>query len=303
MDINMFLVNHSNIEPLDPVFIELGPIQIAWYAVLILTGAMIALGLAILEGKKIGVDRGFLEDLVLVGIPVGVLGARIYYVIFEWHRYQDDLASIFRINEGGLAIHGAVIAALIWGYFLAKKRGVDFLRVIDLGAVGFLVAQTLGRWGNFMNQEAHGGLVPGETLDQQRAFLGKFKIPDFIIDQMYLHGPDGWGYYHPTFLYESLWNFLGFILLLILRRTKILFVGDLGLIYLMWYSFGRFFIEGMRTDSLYLWNTNIRTAQLISVILFLTGAVVFILRHYKKWVPKYYYELLEEHGEVEINEE
>jgi phosphatidylglycerol---prolipoprotein diacylglyceryl transferase len=287
----MFLT--SSPKPLDNVFFELepfdlgpftiGPLIIMWYAVLILSGAMTALVLAVYEGKKIGVERSFLEDLVLFGIPIAVVGARLFYVIFEWSNYKDNLIDVFKINEGGLAIYGAVIFALPWGYYLSKKRNVNFLKVIDLGAPGFLIAQAIGRWGNFMNQEAHGGEVT-------RQFLENLKLPRFIIDQMYINGT----YYHPTFLYESLWNIVGFAIMLVLRRTKLLFVGDLGLIYMIWYGIGRYFIEGMRTDSLYIGNTGLRVSQVISILLVLTGIIVLILRHTSKWKQKYYYELISE---------
>ncbi len=293
----MFLIDHSEIKPLDNVFFEIGHITIMWYAVLILTGASVALYLGIREGRKIGVDKDFLIDLVLFGIPISVVGARMYYVVLEWNSYKDDLIGILKIYEGGLAIHGAIIAAVIWGYFWSKKNNVNFLKAADLGAVGFLVAQAIGRWGNFMNQEAHGGVVPGATLDDQRAFLVSKGIPDFIVNQMYIHDYEyGINYFHPTFLYESIWNLLGLALLMLLRRTKYLYIGDLGLFYLMWYSVGRGIIEGMRTDSLYLGNTGIRMAQLISITLFVSAAVFFILRHYKKWYPKYYYQVIEENN-------
>lgn len=293
----MFLVDHSEIKPLNNVFFEIGPITIMWYAVLILSGAMVALYLGIREGEKIGVDKDFLIDLAMFGIPISVVGARIYYVIFEWDSYKGNLIDVFKIYEGGLAIHGAVIAAVIWGYFWCKKNNVNFLKALDLGAVGFIVAQAIGRWGNFMNQEAHGGKVPGSTLDAQREYLQGMGIPDFIVNQMYIHDSEfGINYYHPTFLYESIWNFLGLALLLLLRRTKYLYLGDLGLFYLMWYSVGRGIIEGMRTDSLYIGDTGIRVAQLISLILFVSAALFFVLRHYKKWYPKYYYQVIEENN-------
>jgi len=271
----------TNIEPLSRDIVSFGPFTITWYAFLILAGAFVAYLLAASEAKKLGIDRNFIDDLVLFGLPIAIVGARIYYVVFEWGSYKDDPIRIFFIQEGGLAIYGAVIAALIWGYFLAKARKVDFLKVIDVAAVGFLIAQAIGRWGNFMNQEAHGGPVT-------RAFLEKLRLPEFIINQMYIRGT----YYHPTFLYESVWNLIGFGILLVLRRTKLFFVGDLGLLYLIWYGLGRAWIEGMRTDSLYI--GDIRVSQLVSVLMVIGGATVLILRHVKKWNAKPYHELLSE---------
>ncbi|ERJ10961.1 prolipoprotein diacylglyceryl transferase [Haloplasma contractile] len=310
--------DHSSIEPLRNILLEIGPLKIYWYAVLILSGAMLALFLAIREGKRIGVPKDFLEDLVIFGLPLSIAGARLYYVIFEWSRYKNNLLGVFRIFEGGLAIHGAIITALIWGYFFAKSRGISinqFLKTCDMGAVGFLVAQAIGRWGNFMNQEAHGGPISYKingkmqeftemtaserqmALDQQREFLSdKLHLPEFITNQMYIKEGFYAQYYHPTFLYESLWNLTGFTILLILRRTKLLYIGDMIFIYLIWYSIGRFFIEGMRTDSLYIGDTGLRTAQLISIVLVVVSTVALAIRHYKKIIPVTYYEELEKHS-------
>lgn len=291
-DGNVFL----EIEKFKLFGLEIGPIIIAWYAVLILTGAMTAMVLAIIEGKKIGVDKDFIIDTVLYGIPIAVVGARLYYVIFAWDYYKDNPIDALKIYEGGLAIHGAVIFAVLWGLYYCRRRNVEFLRAIDLAAPGFLIAQAIGRWGNFMNQEAHGGKVPGATLVDQINYLSNVGIPKFVIEKMYING----AYMHPTFFYECLWNLCGFAFMLILRRTKYLYVGDLGLVYMMWYSLGRGIIEQMRTDSLYL--GNIRVAQLISGLLFVAGAVIFILRHYYKWNPKHYYVIIEENRGV-VNEQ
>lgn len=295
-----FTVDHSQIEPLKNIAIDLGPIQIAWYSIFILSGALLAMYLGIREGKRLGISSDFIIDLVLYGIPISVVGARIYYVIFEWSNYKNDLISVLYIHEGGLAIHGAFITAIIWGYFFAKHNNVNFLKLLDLGAVGFLIAQAIGRWGNFMNQEAHGGVVPGVTLDEQRAFLDQtLHLPKFITNQMYIDG----AYYHPTFLYESIWNIIGFTILLILRRTKLPWIGDQILFYLIWYSTGRFFIEGMRTDSLYV--GSLRMAQLISIVFILIGLGLFITRRIIKWKPERYIDALidkDDDLETQINE-
>ena len=246
---------------------------------------MLAYFLALREGERIGVDSEFIDTLVVFGVPIAIVGARLYYVLFELDTFMSNPISILDIRGGGLAIYGGVIAGLIWGYWLCRKYDVDILRVIDLAAVGFLLGQSIGRWGNFMNQEAYGGVV-------SREFLEKLLIPDFIIDNMYIGG----AYRHPTFLYESVWNIIGFFILIGLRRTKKLYVGDLGLMYLMWYGLGRAILEGMRTDSLYLFNTVIRVSHLLSDLMVIGGTIIFVLRHIKQWRPQYYYELLEENG-------
>lgn len=288
---------------LDPLrnSISIGSIEIYFYSLLILTGVLIALYLGIKEGEKIGIKQDDILDGIIIILPLAILGSRLYYVIFEWDRYKDNLGSIFAFREGGLAIHGAFIVAVVGAYVFTKIKKIDIFRVFDLIAPGFLVAQALGRWGNFFNQEAHGFIIGNETngvvnlsLDEQRAFLEEtLRLPNFITNNMYLNGPSGLGYYHPTFFYESLWNISGFALMLILRRMKFLKSGDLIAIYLIWYSFGRFFIESMRTDSLYVGNTGLRTAQIISIVMILLGAAVLVLNRTVFNRPNYY-TLLEE---------
>jgi len=281
--------------------ISIGAIEIYFYSLLILTGVLIALYLGIKEGKKLGVKSDDILDGIIIILPLAILGARLYYVIFEWDRYADNLGSIFAFREGGLAIHGAFIVALIGAYVFTKIKKIDIFRALDLIAPGFLVAQALGRWGNFFNQEAHGFVIgnltdgtPNLSLDEQRAFLEEtLRLPDFITNNMYLNGPSGLNYYHPTFFYESLWNLSGFAIMLILRRTKFLKSGDLIGFYLIWYSVGRFFIEGMRTDSLYVGNTGLRVAQIISLLMILLGAIFLVLNR-KLFNRPNYHEVLEE---------
>ena len=276
-------------------------IDIYFYSLLILTGVLIALYLGIKEGQKLGIKQDDILDGIIIILPLAILGSRLYYVIFEWNRYKDNLGSIFAFREGGLAIHGAFIVAIIGAYVFTRIKKMDLFRVLDLIAPGFLVAQALGRWGNFFNQEAHGFIIGNETsgvpnlsLDEQRAILEEtLRLPDFITNNMYLQGPTGLGYYHPTFFYESLWNIMGFVIMLVLRRTKLLKSGDLIGFYLIWYSFGRFFIESMRTDSLYVGNTGLRAAQIISILMILLGIAVFVLNRTLFKRPNYH-EILEE---------
>lgn len=276
-------------------------IDIYFYSLLILTGVLIALYLGIKEGQKLGIKQDDILDGIIIILPLAILGSRLYYVIFEWNRYKDNLGSIFAFREGGLAIHGAFIVAIIGAYVFTRIKKMDLFRVLDLIAPGFLVAQALGRWGNFFNQEAHGFIIGNETngvpnlsLDEQRAFLEEtLRLPDFITNNMYLQGPTGLGYYHPTFFYESLWNITGFVIMLVLRRTKLLKSGDLIGFYLIWYSVGRFFIESMRTDSLYVGNTGLRAAQIISILMILLGIAVFVLNRTLFKRPNYH-EILEE---------
>lgn len=258
----------ESIQPLDSIALSLGPIQIHWYGLII--GAAIALGLYLVvrESNKRGLDKDLFVDLLLWAIPIAILSARAYYVIFEWDYYSQNPGQIIAIWKGGLAIHGALIGAIITAYVFTKKRKVSFWQVADITAPSLILGQAIGRWGNFMNQEAHGGEVT-------RAFLENLLLPEWIINQMYINGV----YYHPTFLYESLWNILGFILLLVLRRVN-LRRGEIFLTYLIWYSIGRFFVEGLRTDSLML-TESIRMAQMISVVLIVGAIAVLIYRRVK----------------------
>ncbi|MBM7096895.1 MULTISPECIES: prolipoprotein diacylglyceryl transferase [Alteribacter] len=250
-------------QPLNPVAFELGPITVAWYGLIIAFGAFLGYLLANAEGKKRGLPKDLIADLLLFAIPIAILSARLYYVIFRWDYYSQNPGQIIAIWEGGLAIHGGLIGAVVTAVIFAKKRGVSFWKIADITAPSILLGQAIGRWGNFVNQEAHGGEV-------SRQFLESLMIPEFIINGMYINGT----YYHPTFLYESLWSLAGVALLLYLRRVNMR-RGELFLTYVIWYSVGRFFIEGLRTDSLMIFDL-LRTAQVISIVL-VVGAVALIV--------------------------
>ncbi|MEN8701645.1 prolipoprotein diacylglyceryl transferase [Bacillus infantis] len=265
----------QNIQPLDPIAFSLGPIQVHWYGLIIGTGIALALWLAMREGEKRGLQKELFADLMLWAIPIAILSARLYYVIFEWDYYAQNPAEIIKIWHGGIAIHGALIGSVITAYVFAKKRGISFWQLADITAPSIILGQAIGRWGNFMNQEAHGREVT-------RAFLENLHLPQFIIDQMYINGT----YYHPTFLYESLWNIAGFVILLSLRRVN-LRRGELFLTYVIWYSIGRFFVEGMRTDSLML-TESLRMAQMISIVLVIGAIVLIVFRRTKGYADKRY---------------
>ncbi|MBC1474989.1 prolipoprotein diacylglyceryl transferase [Listeria grandensis] len=263
-----------NLAALDPVAIQLGGISIRWYGVIIATAVVVALLIALQEAKKRNVDRELLVDLLIWAIPIAIISARIYYVLFEWGYYKDHLNEIIKIWHGGIAIHGALIGSVLTAVIFARIKKVSFWQLADIVAPSLIIAQAIGRWGNFMNQEAHGGPTT-------RAFLESLHLPDFIINQMYIDGI----YYQPTFLYESLWNVIGFIILLILRRTRIL-RGELFLSYVIWYSIGRYFIEGLRTDSLMLTDT-LRMAQFISIVLVAASVALIAYFRVKKDRPYY----------------
>lgn len=200
----------NQITPLDPVAIQIGNFSIKWYGIIIALGVVVALLLALREATKRHFDKELFVDLLIWAIPISIICARIYYVIFQWDFYKENPSEIIKIWHGGIAIYGALIGAVGTAIIFSRIKKISFFQLADIAAPSLLIAQAIGRWGNFMNQEAHGA----ETT---RSFLESLHLPDFIINQMYIDGV----YYQPTFLYESLWNVLGFVVLLILRRTKI----------------------------------------------------------------------------------
>ncbi|KGP72909.1 prolipoprotein diacylglyceryl transferase [Pontibacillus yanchengensis] len=265
-------------EPLSRIFLQLGPLTIYWYGLIIATGAFLGLWLATRESERLGLKKDTFVDLVVFAIPIAIISARIYYVAFEWERYKNSsFIDIIAIWQGGIAIHGAIIGAVLTALVFARVRKVPFWKLVDIAAPSIILGQAIGRWGNFMNQEAHGGPVT-------EAFYNNFMqyLPSFITNQMCIDGV----MYHPTFLYESVWNILGFAFLLLLRRYNPR-RGEVFLSYVIWYSFGRYFIEGMRTDSLYIIG-NLRTAQVISIILIAWAVGMIIYRRYKNRADRYY---------------
>lgn len=249
---------------MNPVLISIGPLEIKWYSVLILVGVIIGISMLIKEGKRFNISSDFLFNMAFWTIVFGIIGARLYYVIFNWSDYSYDLLSIFKIWNGGLAIHGGLIAGFITMFIYTRRYNFNILRITDLAVVPVILGQAIGRWGNFFNSEAHGAVT-------SVAHLKSLHIPNFIIEGMQIGGL----YYHPTFFYESLWCLLGFIILLVLRRVKYLKIGQLTCVYLMWYNVGRFFIESLRTDSLML--GGFKAAQIVSVLLFIIALIIMML--------------------------
>ncbi|MGJ7920225.1 prolipoprotein diacylglyceryl transferase [Neobacillus sp. LXY-4] len=265
----------ETIQPIDPIAISLGPLQVHWYGVIIGTGIALALWLAMREGDRRGLPKEAFPDLMIWAIPIAIISARIYYVIFEWDYYAVHPADIPKIWNGGIAIHGALIGSVATAYFFTKKNNISFWKLADIAAPSIILGQAIGRWGNFINQEAHGGEV-------SRTFLENLFLPDFIINQMYINGT----YYHPTFLYESIWNLAGVFILLGLRKVN-LRRGEIFLAYIVWYSIGRFFVEGLRTDSLML-TENLRMAQTISIGLIILAIALFVFRRKKGLADVHY---------------
>ena len=249
---------------MDRVFISIGNINIYWYSVLIIIGIIIGYILVKKEAKRQNIDNNFLENLIFYMVIIGIIGARLYYVMFNYQNF-DSLLSIFAIYEGGLAIYGGIIAAIIFIYFYSKKYKQNFLQLLDLFAPSLILAQAIGRWGNFFNHEAYGGIVSYE-------FLTNLHLPNFIIENMYING----NYHHPTFLYESIFCLIGFIIMMVFRYKKNTKIGTLTITYLIYYGIIRFFIEGLRTDSLYF--LGFRISQIVSIIFILIGILILVKR-------------------------
>ncbi|MGG4264094.1 prolipoprotein diacylglyceryl transferase [Peribacillus simplex] len=265
----------QGIQPLNPIAIDLGPIQVHWYGLIIGFGVLLGLIIALRESERRGLDKETFTDMILFAVPIAIICARIYYVIFQWEYYSQNPGDIIKIWNGGIAIHGALIGSVLTAIIFAKVKKISFWKLVDIAAPSLLLGQAIGRWGNFMNQEAHGGEI-------SRSFLENMHLPDFIINQMYINGT----YYHPTFLYESVWNIVGVIILLSLRKVN-LRRGELFLTYVIWYSIGRFYIEGLRTDSLML-TESLRMAQVISIVLVVVAIGLAIYRRVSGQAVKRY---------------
>ncbi|MBZ6527083.1 prolipoprotein diacylglyceryl transferase [Aerococcaceae bacterium DSM 111021] len=256
-----------NLLAIDPIAFEILGWPVRWYGVIIGLAILIGYILFTREASRKGIDSDTSFDLLFWTVIFGLVGARIYYVIFSSQSYLSDPLSVFRVWEGGMAIYGGVIGGALTIYILCQKYKINVIDVFDTAVPALMAGQLIGRWGNFMNQEAHGGSV-------SKSFLEDLSLPNFIIEQMNINGT----YYHPTFLYESLWNLVGLVILLILRPRKKLFKqGELVAFYMIWYGIGRFWIEGLRTDSLFI--GPLRVSQILSLILIFVGlGIVFWTR-------------------------
>ena len=243
------------------IALDLGFIQIYWYSITMFLGIAFASIMILAEAKKQKINQDFMINLIFYGVIFGLLGARLYYVLFNLDYYTKYPIEIFEIWNGGLAIHGAMIFGLLTTYLYCRKYKAKFLKILDIIAVGFILGQAIGRWGNFFNQEAYGPIVNLSSI--------KF-LPQFLVDGMYING----AYRMPTFLIESIWNLIGFIVLVVVRKSAYTKVGQLTGMYLIWYSVGRVVIEAFRVDSLML--GSIKMAQLASIVALIIGVLILI---------------------------
>lgn len=242
---------------------SIGSIVVYKYSICILIAFVLGYFLAVIEAKRHKISANFVSDFLFYLIPICIIGARTYYVVFEFEEYKNSLLEIFMVWKGGLAIHGGILFGLVFLLFYTKKHKVNSLKFMDIAAVSLVIGQAIGRWGNFFNQEAYG---PKTSLE----FLESIHIPNFIIENMYKNGV----YYQPTFLYESLGCLIIFIILLIIRRMKFAKNGTVCSFYLIGYGIIRFLIESLRQDSLMFFN--IKVAQLVSILFIIAGIILLI---------------------------
>lgn len=245
--------------------------DIYWYGIIIAAGFLLAVIYAMRRAPSFGLNEDNILDMLFVAVPLAIVCARLYYCIFYWDLYRDNPIAILYVWEGGLAIYGGVIGAVIGVAIFCRVKKLPIGPLLDVGSLGLLIGQMIGRWGNFMNREAHGAITDG---------FFKMGIADAAGNVTY---------YQPTFLYESVWNLVGFVALhFYSKRRK--FDGEVFLLYLAWYGLGRAWIEGLRTDSLYLFNTGIRVSQLLAVLSCVAAiAVLVYVRVVRKPQPEKLY--------------
>ncbi len=251
---------------------SIGAKPIYWYGIIIMLGVILAVFYASRRADYFGIRTDDVFDLMLFMLPIGIICARLYYVVFQWEQYKDNPAEIIAIWNGGLAIYGGLIGGMITIIVFCHVKKIDPMDMLDLIASAVPIGQSIGRWGNFFNCEAFGS----KTSAPWRMVIGKG------LDEAGALGN------HPTFFYESAWNAIG-VLLLYLYSKKRKYRGEIILLYLGWYGLGRFFIEGLRTDSLYLWNTDVRVSQVVALISVIIGFGGFLLNRampFLKEAPK-----------------
>lgn len=261
---------------IDPVLYDFGGFQIRWYSIFILLAVIVAYRFIVGESKRQRVKVDFMFNMLFWALMFGIVGARLWYVIFNFSEYQSNLSEIFKIWHGGLAIHGGLLFGLITLLIYCRKYKVNTIKILDIVAPSLLIAQAIGRWGNFFNHEAYGSIVQYSTL------LNMKIIPGFVIDNMLIQG----AYRLPTFYFESLLCLIGFIIILIFRRRKYTKNGQTFSFYLIWYGIVRFFIETFRSDSLMI--MDFRVAQIISVIMVIVGVFIFIKQRKKPVLDELY---------------
>lgn len=257
-----------NIELLmDRVAFQVFGKEIYWYGIIIAAGFALAVLYAFWKCKtEFGLSSDQVIDYLIWGTIVAIIGARTYYVIFNFDSFRDDLLSVFAIWNGGIAIYGAVIGAFLVGFVLSRKKKLNPYKILDLASIGFLIGQIIGRWGNFVNAEAYGQAFSSQNPSELPFWAMGVGTPVTYV--------------HPIFLYESLWNLIGLLLIFTIIKPRRRFGGQIALFYAGWYGFGRFFTEGIRGgDELYLFQSGLRVSQVLALLLFLASLVLFIWKY------------------------
>lgn len=261
--------------------IDIFGFHVAYYGMIIALGMLLGYLVAEWQARRTGQDKDLILDFALYAIILSVIGARLYYVIFAWDEFKDNWLSIFNLRGGGLAIYGGVIAAVLTGIVYSKIKKISFWSLADTGCVGLLTGQILGRWGNFFNREAFGGYTDNILAMQiKKSDVAYYNMTDDILNHVININGIEYIQVHPTFLYESLWNII--ILIIILAYTKHKkFDGELILLYFIGYGIGRAWIEGLRTDQLLLWGTNLAVSQILSIILVIVASFIIYMKRKK----------------------
>lgn len=255
----------------------IGSFFIAFYGVIIAIGMLIGVSFILKEAKRVGFNEDEFLDICIITIIVGVIGARVYYVIFAWNYYKDNPISALNIRQGGLAIYGGVLFGIACIYVLSRIKKLNFLQVMDVAMFGVIIGQIFGRWGNFFNREVFGQYTDGlfAMLLPIDAIRSQSDVTSEMLTNLVTINGVNYISVHPTFLYESMWN-LGLLIFLLCTRKKKKFDGYVFFTYLIVYGAGRFWIEGVRTDQLKLWGTNMAVSQIIAGISVVVGSGLFL---------------------------
>lgn len=259
---------------------------IHWYGAIIAVGFLLAVLWCSRQRERFGIKQDDIYDLLIAAVPLCIIGARLYYVIFEFDSYyvagdlKKTLGNIIRIWDGGLAIYGGIIMAILTALVFCRIKKIKFLALADLGCMGLLIGQSVGRWGNFVNVEAFGSVtdvawrMAGPNVANYLQRTGQI---DTVVYNQIVEGSLG---VHPTFFYESLWNFVGLLLLVLIFMKHRKIDGQMFFFYISWYGIGRFWIEGLRTDSLFIAGTSLRVSQLLALVSALIGIVCTLYMHF-----------------------
>ncbi|NLC47818.1 MAG: prolipoprotein diacylglyceryl transferase [Tenericutes bacterium] len=256
--------------------ITIAGFEIRWYSILILVGVVLGFLLVFSESNRFNIKREFTFNMLFWTIIFGIIGARVYYVVFNWSYYSEHLGESIKIWNGGLAIHGAILFGALTMIIYSKKYKSGVAKMFDIAVPALLLAQAIGRWGNFFNAEAYGVAVEYTTLVNMKI------IPQFVIDNMYING----SYHLPMFYFESLWCFLGFIIAMIIRRKKYIKITQLTGFYLIWYGAARIVIEIFRTDSLMI--GGFKVAIIVSALMVVIGILIELIQGRKPKLEELY---------------